>query len=105
MEQRRPQFNTYPLGSPEWKQAIIGEPVTRPDGKVVTLRCAIGGIHASLGQRGWVYTDEELSKLGGDNMNAGIIRVGRAIFEMPDEGQRVYKPLLEILYPDGHLPQ
>lgn len=61
---------------------LIGEPVTLPDGRVLSLYKTEMGINVSCG--GWTsYTDEEVEEIGLGFWDRGLVKISQAYYTEP----------------------
>ena len=61
---------------------LIGEPVVRPDGKLITLHdSGHGSLFVHVDGTGFFYSEEEVLRMGNGDVDAGYRAIGRIAYE------------------------
>lgn len=92
---------SFPLGSEEWRNAVIGEPLAGQYG-VVTLRWGNRDrtyVDAGLDGRVWSYSRSELEALGNGDAAEGLVIVAGYLLDTHIPPEARIKPFYDVLYP------
>jgi hypothetical protein len=79
-----PEINEQPNNESELIEELIGEPVTRPDGRVVTLHKIRSGVRVHNGSIGCDIPDALVEEIGFGNWGVGAARLAQFAYHESD---------------------